>query len=209
MSDQIQVPPPVRKPGMPKPAVVVDGIDPITEPDFHNVATDEAPGAVDLDNLAATDEYDIYATLVKDPFAQKDPLHFKKHPPGKHLSWLNPKLRASIGMRGFQYVSYDDPIGRELHLYLSDPPTKMEGSANLDNLVRRGDSVLGWIPWGIWQARQNARREKGNRLSPEMLAPQLTYGSGVTDDDNPRQLGEAQERGTHRTGKPMPRDGIN
>jgi hypothetical protein len=96
-------------------------------------------------------------------------------------------------MRGWTAVQHDDAIGRELHLYVTDPPSRMEGSAKQDNIVRRGDAILGWIDEGIWLARQNRRVDKSNRAlmkdkTQQQFGPNgRTYGDGVSDDPRPRE----------------------
>lgn len=105
----------------------------------------------------------VRASIVHDPFAGKNPMHIAAHPAGKRLYWLNPRFREHYGMRGFQFVKYSDAIGRNLTKYIPDPPSKMEGSAHRDDFVRRGDSILGWIPIGVWEARQERRTDRAGK----------------------------------------------
>lgn len=108
-----------------------------------------------VDAIAKGESTDVKVRQVRDPFNTKNPHQIIAHPPGKVLSWKNPKYRQERGWRGWQPISYDDEIGRELSTYITDPPAKMEGSANLDNYVRRGtDSVLCFIDEDIWLSRQ-------------------------------------------------------
>jgi hypothetical protein len=60
-------------------------------------------------------------------------------------------------------VRYDDAIGRELHLYINDPPSRMEGMVDIGQVVRRGDVVLAWIDEGIFDARIKRGQDKANR----------------------------------------------
>ena len=129
--------------------------------------------------------------LHHDPFdLETNPLHIKKHPDGKVLSWINPNIRnGSRGWRGWVPVNYDDEYGSKIEEYLSDPPAKMEGTATQDNYVRRGtDSILCWIEEEIYLARQEKRERKA--LYKQLAAQNLrnvtimkgveTFGDGVT-----------------------------
>lgn len=108
-----------------------------------------------IEKLKKGEEIDGSVRSIHDPFTRRNPHQIKAHPPGKVLSWKNPKYRQERGWRGWTPVSYDDEIGRDLNLFIIDPPAQMEGSASLDNYVRRGtDSVLSWIPEEVYLARQ-------------------------------------------------------
>lgn len=108
-----------------------------------------------LEKIKKGEAIDQSVRTIHDPFSSRNPHQIKANPAGKVLSWKNPKYRQERGWRGWTPVTYDDEIGRELDTYIIDPPHKMEGSAHLDNYVRRGtDSVLCWIPEEVWLARQ-------------------------------------------------------
>lgn len=96
-----------------------------------------------------------------DPFDEQNPHVILKHPEGFVLSWKNPDLRAKQGWKGWVPVTYDDEIGQNIDQYLSDPPPRMEGTAQLDNYVRRGtDSILCKLPADLWETRQRKRVER-------------------------------------------------
>lgn len=129
--------------------------------------------------------------MFHDPFDLGVNPHFiKKHPPGKRLSWKNPKIRnGTRGWRGWVPVEYDDEYGLQLSDFIADPPAKMEGSAQQDNYVRRGtDSILCWIHEEIYMARQAKRESKAlhkqaaaNNNRNQVLGVGVeTFGEGVT-----------------------------
>lgn len=107
--------------------------------------------------------------VFRDPFDAQNPLTFKKHPQGFVLGWINPVYRESHrGWRGWQPVTYDSAIGKRLHEYLTDPPRKLATAT--DNIVRRGDCVLGALPEEIWLARQQKRNLKAAHQRAEHAA---------------------------------------
>ncbi len=128
--------------------------------------------------------------MYHDPFdAGENPHFIKKHPPGKVLSWKNPNIRNGVrGWRGWIPITFDDEFGSQLSDYISDPPAKMEGTADLDNYVRRGtDSILCWIVEETYMARQEKRERKAlhkqlaaNNTRNMILGPGVeTFGKGV------------------------------
>jgi len=143
----------------------------------------------------ATEEEVARAEVLRDPFDSTNALKILSNPPGKVLRWLSLAYREMRLMRGWQPVCYDDPIGRELHLYIGEPPARMVGSAKLDNVVRRGDVFLAWIDRGIWQARQNKREvEAKRRIAGHVTKEQKPIGKyakttdpGLAIDANPYQ----------------------
>jgi len=143
----------------------------------------------------ATNEEIHRAEVIRDPWSGVNALRILAHPPGRRLQWINPVARERRGMRGWTAVSYDDPIGREIHLYISDPPSRMIGSSKMDNIVRRGDSILCWIDIGIFNARQQMRTDKANRMKPALASKQQaqlgpngqTFGDGLQTDERPRE----------------------
>lgn len=151
--------------------------------------------------------------VYHDPFDTQNPHKILHHPEGKVLSWKNPNYRQQRGWRGWEPVTWDSEIGREISKYIPDPPAKMEGSSKQDNHVRRGtDSVLAVIDEEIWLARQQKRKNKAlrkqlaaNARSNRALGPGvMTTGDGVQPDGNPRQgldrpIEPPVPRGGHRT----------
>lgn len=106
--------------------------------------------------------------VLRDPFSTQNPHQIRKHPPGKRLHWCNPAVRDRRGWRGWVPVRYDDEIGKNLGLYITDPPTRMEGVAGIDGYVRRGsDSILCVIDEEIWLSRQiNREAKQRKRVDP-------------------------------------------
>lgn len=149
------------------------------------------------DRLAsqATEEEVARAEVLRDPFDSTNALKILANPPGKMLRWLSLAYRDLRLMRGWQAVRYDDAIGRELHLYIGEPPARMVGTAALDNVVRRGDVFLAWIDRGIWLARQHAREaEAKRRIAGHVTKEQKPIGkyakttdAGLAADANPYQ----------------------
>lgn len=133
--------------------------------------------------------------MIRDPYAQLHPHKIISHPEGKILSWKGEAYRAKRGWRGWNAVQHDDEIGRELRKYLADPPTKMEGTNELDNYVRRGDSILSWIDEDIWHARQKARTDKDRQRTGavtksnnrQLMPGVTTTGEGVKTDLVPKK----------------------
>jgi hypothetical protein len=111
----------------------------------------------------ATDEEIERASILRDPWAGQDALAILRQPPGKMLQWVAPEYRKRRGLRGWTAVRYDDAIGREIHLYINDPPSRMQGMADLDPVVRRGDVVLAWIDKGIYDKRILEGQRKANK----------------------------------------------
>jgi hypothetical protein len=130
------------------------------------------------DRLAsdATEEEVARAEVLRDPYDSKITTRILRHPPGKHLNWVNPLTADHRGtMKGYVPVKREDPIGRELHRYLDEPPKRMDGLAKIDEYIRRGDLILCWIDIGIWNERQFAReREAARRVGGQ--AKQESYG---------------------------------
>lgn len=145
------------------------------------------------DRLASeiTEEEVARAQILRDPFDSRNSLKILRNPPGKVLRWLSHSYREVRNMRGWTPVYYDDAVGRELGRYIGEiPPRRMDGSAALDNVVRRGDVFLAWIDEGIWLARQ-VRRERTaeERISAHRSKIQkpigehaTTVGDGLQDD---------------------------
>ena len=133
--------------------------------------------------------------MIRDPYAQLHPHKIISHPEGKILSWKGEAYRAKRGWRGWSAVQHDDEIGRELSKYLADPPTKMEGTDERDNYVRRGDSILSWIDEDIWNARQQARTDKDRQRTGavtdsrnrQLMPGVTTFGEGVKTDLIPKK----------------------
>ncbi len=138
----------------------------------------------------ATPEEIERAQVVRDPWAGRNALQILKHPPGKRLQWISPEYRKRRGMRGWAAVQHDDAIGRELHLYINDPPSRMEGLADIGTVVRRGDVVLAWIDEGIFRARLRQGQDKANRRLADGATRGnspigkhgRTIGQGLSDD---------------------------
>ena len=96
--------------------------------------------------------------VLRDPFDVQNPHKILAHPPGLRLRWANPRYREHRGWRGWEPVHYDDEVGKNLSKYINDPPRRMEH--NVDNLVRRGDSILCRIDEQMWEARQQRRTQR-------------------------------------------------
>ena len=112
--------------------------------------------------------------VVHDPFDTQNPHRIIANPPGFVLGWKNPLYRdGHRGWRGWRPVQFDDEIGRNLSKYLLDPPRRMEHA--VDNMVRRGDTILCALEEDLWYARQLKRQRKAERLA----AP---YAADMTQD---------------------------
>ena len=142
----------------------------------------------------ATAEEIERAQILRDPWDVTNALRILKNPPGKVLRWISPAYRAQgRGMRGWTAVRYEDPIGQELDLYIPDPPSRMEGMIELDDVVRRGDVVLCWIDEGVYAARRQKNYLKANRHLKDAAQHGhkkfgkfgSTVGDGLQDDDDP------------------------
>ena len=131
---------------------------------------------VEVEEEIEEPEVELEAELISDPFNVQNPHKINKHPPGWHLGWKNPRWREHIGWRGWEEVTYDSEIGKNLDEYITDAPRKMRGSAEIDNIVRRGDAVLCRLPIGIYTARiQDRKRRSATRRA-------ATEAAGVTFD---------------------------
>lgn len=150
------------------------------------------------DRLAsdATDDEVARAEILRDPYDTRNALKILADPPGKKLRWISIQYREMRNMKGWTPVRYDDPIGREIHRYIGEPPSRMLGSSEMDAVVRRGDVVLAWIDAGIWKARQLKREAEANRkISAHTTRVQRPIGqfgattdAGLQRDDNPYQV---------------------
>lgn len=149
------------------------------------------------DRLASelTEEEVARAEVLRDPFDSFNALKILRNPPGKVLRWISAHYREMRSMRGWTAVLHDDAIGRELSRYVDEPPPRMKGRDELDNVVRRGDSILAWIDRGIWVKRQLKREQLANKRitslttkEPEQYGPHgSTVGHGLSRDANPYQ----------------------
>lgn len=163
---------------------------------------------------AAGESVDPAPRIYHDPFDLANPHKILKHPEGKVLSWINPRLRQEqMGWQGWEPVTWDSEIGRNIKQYIPDPPAKMQGISKQDNYVRRGtDSVLSSIDREIWLAREQKRENKAlrkqlaaNATANRSMGPGvITTGDGVQRDPHPRQgmekpLEPALAPGGHRT----------
>jgi hypothetical protein len=142
-----------------------------------------------------TEEEVERALVLRDPWDITNALKILSNPKGKVLRWISPQYRAQgRGMRGWIPVRYDDAIGRELDLYIPDPPSRMEGMVELDDVVRRGDVVLCWIDAGVFARRRQKNFDKANRHLIQAAQHKQrtfgkhgsTYGEGLQDDDEPQ-----------------------
>lgn len=125
--------------------------------------------------------------VLFDPYASQNPHKFIAHPQGFKLGWKNPSHRDNHrGWRGWVKVEYNDFIGKKLKLYLLDPPRRMEHA--VDQIVRRGDSVLAYLPIGMWEARQQQRTTKANRMmaknAPDVTVEQPAGGKFAAVDNS-------------------------
>jgi len=140
-----------------------------------------------------TDEggYEPKVELYHDPYdTSQNPLTIKKQPDGLHLSWKNPNLRDGGGKtwEGWEPVTWDSEIGKNLEQYIDSPPKRFEGTAAQDNYIRRGsDAILCKLPLEWWLARQEKREKKtlhqqqmASNVRNRTLMPGVrTYGDGV------------------------------
>jgi hypothetical protein len=150
------------------------------------------------DRLAseATEDEVARAEILRDPFDTRNALKILADPPGKKLRWISVQYREMRNMKGWTVVRYDDPIGREIHRYIGEPPSRMLGTSEADSVIRRGDVVLAWIDRGIWEARQRRREAEANRkISSHTTRVQrpigqfgATTGDGLQHDANPYQV---------------------
>jgi hypothetical protein len=151
--------------------------------------------------------------VYHDPYDTTNPHKILHHPEGKKLSWKNPNIRDRQGWKGWEPITWDSEVGKNIEKYIPSPPAKMVGIEKQDNYVRRGtDSVLAMIDEEIWMARQQKREDKALRkqLAANARANAAigngveTFGDGVQSD--PRPAGGFKPRqelpvpeGGHRT----------
>lgn len=160
-----------------------------------------------LKHLQATKQLDdLDAEVMFDPWDAQDPFAIigiippdAKYPSGQALSWKNPRLRdrsANIGWKGWIPLEYGDPYtgktGELLSDYLQEAPARLEGTANLDNLVRRGDAILCRLDMRAWIKRQIERearhlemRNALKRTSEDEARIGIT-GAGLEDQVMPK-----------------------
>jgi hypothetical protein len=81
-----------------------------------------------------------------------------EYPLGQKLSWKNMKHRDRSGYKGWIPIEWDDKYGKQVQKWIPDPPAKWQGPDKMDNIVRRGDSILCRLDMKYWNARQ-LRRE--------------------------------------------------
>lgn len=143
--------------------------------------------------------------VSKDSFARQNPYRILKRLPGNdefpegfQLCWLNPALRnSSMGWQGWQLIQYGDSVAGEngelLAEYLGDIPAREFGPDRVDNYVRRGDSVLGYLPGRWYDERQQASADESRALVEGLAVPEgeklmknvTTIGGGMIADDRP------------------------
>jgi hypothetical protein len=149
---------------------------------------------------------DLDAEVLFDPWDSQDPFVIignippdEKYPKGQALAWKNPILRnqsANIGWKGWIPLEYGDPYtgenGEMLTEYLQEAPARLEGTKNLDNMVRRGDSILCRLDMRAWMRRQIEREAKSlemrnalRRISEDEARVGIT-GEGLVDQEVPR-----------------------
>jgi len=162
-----------------------------------------------LQETKQLDELD--ANVLVDPWTSQDPLAITgyiepdaKCKYGQMLAWRNPRLRnksANIGWMGWIPLEYGDPYtgenGEFLSKYLKEIPARLEGTAQLDNYVRRGDAVLCRLPVEVWQKRQIDREAKYLSVRNQLKLPTETPNRSVTAIDG---VFEDQKPG-HRIGE--------
>jgi len=149
------------------------------------------------DRLASelTEEEVARAEVLRDPFDSTNALKILRNPPGKVLRWISAHYREIRSMRGWTPVLHDDAIGRELSRYVDEPPPRLANAAELDNVVRRGDTILAWLDRGIWLKRQLKREQMANRRITSLTSKESeqygphgsTVGHGLSRDENPYQ----------------------
>ena len=129
--------------------------------------------------------------VYHDPFASTNPHKILSHPEGYRLGWKNPRIRDDSGWQGWEAITWDSEVGRDIEKYISSPPSKLKGIETQDNYVRRGtDSILSQLPEEIYLARTQARESKALRkqLAANATANRslgegvVTIGDGVTSE---------------------------
>ena len=147
--------------------------------------------------------------VFHDPFACTNPHKILSHPEGYRLGWKNPRIRDEQGWKGWEPITWDSEIGKDLSKYIASPPAKMKGIEAQDNYVRRGtDSILSQLPEEIYLARTQARESKALRkqMAANATANRVigegveTFGEGVTKESRGYGVGavRAPQEG-HRT----------
>lgn len=131
-------------------------------------------------------------------------------PQGQVLRWLNPRLRDSRTMRGWQYLQWGDKYTGEnaekLEGLVPTPPPRMEQPGHIDSYLRRTDCILGRLDKRIWVSRQLKRelecaRRRGYLESTqrEMIAKGVSFvGEGLKRDEAPKSGLKPRSKALHQ-----------
>lgn len=115
------------------------------------------------------------AEVLYDPYYSKRPYQIigeippdANYPEGQVLGWKNESHREQRrGWRGWIPMEYGDQYtgedGVHLSKYIVDVPPRLEGSAKIDNNVRRADSLLCRLDKRIFVSRQKRRETLAKR----------------------------------------------
>ncbi len=147
--------------------------------------------------------------MYHDPYdISNNPMRILSHPEGKRLGWKNPRLRDEDGWLGWEPLTWESEIGRDIDKYIASPPAKLEGISKQDNYIRRGtDAILSILDEDIWKARQQKREAKALRKQlaanaraklPGIPGVAEVIGEGVQADPVPP--GGFKTHGAVRTG---------
>jgi hypothetical protein len=145
------------------------------------------------------------AELLYDPYDSKNPFKVigniepnDEYPDGAVVAWKSPAYRARRQWRGWKPFAYGDQYtgkhGDKLSSYIPDPPPMLQGTAELDNYVRRGDVVLARLDKRIWESRQakrildseRRRGQSGSRARTVIRDGVELVGEGISQSHRPR-----------------------
>jgi len=143
------------------------------------------------------------ASVKKDPFAPQAPYQVvgrmpgdEESPEGYVLGWKCERLRNSGvtgGWKGWEVLTWDHPAMKEIHKFIPSAPMRMQGSENIDNVVRRVDLILCRIKAAWFDARQEESAELSRQRVADLDVPEgqelmpnvKTIGGGRQADKNP------------------------
>jgi hypothetical protein len=91
--------------------------------------------------------------------------------------------------QGRTWVRWDDPIVKNLHEFVANPPQK--GDGQIDSIIRRGDAGLAWIRKDIADARLLKNELESARMRGQLSEKQRKklghgvsmYGDGLQRDE--------------------------
>jgi len=168
----------------------------------------------ELKNLIAKEKGDIakaetagevierFVKVYKDPYESHAPHKILKDlppdkdgPEGYKLGWKQTKKRQERGWNGWEACKWSDPWfgkdGKNLGEFVSDPPMRYQGADQIDEYIRRGDTVLCRLNMLWWKARTMRpvveslkRKQAAGSQAPmetEITGTEL-FGPGMQDD---------------------------